>query len=66
MEDLQANRSYWRIAFGIRILMLFPSSQSRGGAKREPDRAKPQYAKREPDRAKPQYAKREPDRAKPQ
>ena len=33
--------------------MLFPSSQ-RSGAKREPDRAKPQYAKREPDRAKPQ------------
>src|SRR6266566_2287184 len=36
------------------------------GAKREPDRAKPNYAKREPDRAKPNYAKREPDRAKPQ
>src|SRR5437773_1414733 len=41
----------------------FPSSQRRGGAKREPDRAKP-HAKREPDRAKP-HAKREPDRAKP-
>src|SRR5438552_5018812 len=38
----------------------------REGAKREPDRAKPQDAKREPDRAKPQDAKREPDRAKPQ
>src|SRR5215467_11872718 len=41
-------------------------SRRRGGAKREPDRAKPQSAKHEPDRAKPQSAKREPDRAKPQ
>ncbi|PYS03493.1 MAG: cyclic beta 1-2 glucan synthetase [Acidobacteria bacterium] len=36
------------------------------GAKREPDRAKPQEKKREPDRAKPQEKKREPDRATPE
>jgi hypothetical protein len=39
-----------------------PMTFYREGAKREPDRAKPQGTQREPDRAKPQDAKREPDR----